>query len=154
MRQMQQSSKWVVVVLIFAGLAALGLTACSESSTKADSGDPAQVEPIKGTGLNRVTLSAEAAKRIGIETAPVRATRTADGKQRKVIPYAALLYTPNGRAFTYTSPENRVFVRRFVAVDGITGRRVLLSRGPPVGTAVVTVGSQELFGVEYEVEED
>jgi hypothetical protein len=30
----------------------------------------------------------------------------------------------------------------------------VLSRGPPVGTPVVTVGSQELYGSEYEVEED
>jgi hypothetical protein len=30
----------------------------------------------------------------------------------------------------------------------------VLSNGPPVGTEVVTVGSQELYGSEYEVEED
>ena len=36
----------------------------------------------------------------------------------------------------------------------IDGDAAMLSSGPPVGTAVVTVGSQELFGTEYDVEED
>ena len=30
----------------------------------------------------------------------------------------------------------------------------MISKGPPAGTPVVTVGAQELLGVEYGVEED
>jgi hypothetical protein len=153
-RRSAHSSVWMFLVLIVAGFGALQLSACSDTSSKAASkaaaDEPSSVEPIKGTRLNRVTLSAKAAERLGIETAKVRAS----GKQRKVIPYASVLYTPNGRAFTYTSPEPRVFVRQFIIVDSIKGGKATLSHGPPVGTSVVTVGSQELFGVEYEVEED
>jgi hypothetical protein len=65
-----------------------------------------------------------------------------------------VVYTPNGRTFTYTSPEPRVFVRQFIVVDSIRGGEAILSHGPSVGTSVVTVGSQELFGVEYHVEEN
>ena len=151
MRRNAHSSVWMFLVLIVAGFGALQLSACSDTSSKAAADEPSSVEPIKGTRLNRVTLSKKAAERLGIETAKVRAS----GKlRRKVIPYASVLYTPNGRAFTYTSPEPRVFVRQFIVVDSIKGGKATLSHGPPVGTSVVTVGSQELFGVEYEVEED
>jgi hypothetical protein len=153
-RSTKHSSKWMVLILVIAGLGALQLSACSESSSDAASTDPSSVEPIKGTNLNRVTLSEQAMERLGIQTGTVRVKRVAGGKERKVIPYASVVYTPNGRTFTYTSPEPRAFVRQFIAVDSIKGRQAILSHGPPVGTAVVTVGSQELFGVEYEVEED
>jgi hypothetical protein len=144
--------RWIVVVLLVAGLAALLIATRSETSKEAEAGDsePAQVEPIKGTELSRVKLSADAAKRLGIETAPVRRR----GAHGKVIPYAAVLYDAEGRTFTYTSPEPLVFVRHAIDVDRVEGSRAFLSRGPPARTAVVTVGSQELFGTEYEVEED
>jgi hypothetical protein len=153
-RRTAHSSVWMFLVLIVAGLGALQLSACSDTSTKAAADEPSSVEPIKGTDLNRVTLSAKASERLGIETATVKVKRVAGGEARKVIPYASVLYTPNGRAFTYTSPEPRVFVRQFIVVDSIKGGEAILSHGPPAGTSVVTVGSQELFGVEYEVEED
>jgi hypothetical protein len=70
------------------------------------------------------------------------------------MPYAAVLYDKQGKTFTYTSPKPLVFVRHSITVDHIKGNDAFLSNGPPPGTAVVTVGSQELFGVEYEVEED
>jgi hypothetical protein len=141
--------KWVAIGLVVAGIAAVLLIALrsdtSDDEASASDREPAQVEPIKGTGLNRVMLSADAAKRLGIRTTAV------DGN---VIPYAAVLYDPEGHTFTYTSPERLVFVRRPINVDRIDHGRAFLSRGPPSGTAVVTVGSQELFGTEYEVEED
>jgi hypothetical protein len=141
------------LVLIIAGLQ---LSACSESSTKAASkAEPSDVEPIKGTSLKRVTLSALSAKRLGVRTAPVRVERIAGGKrQRKVIPYAAVLYDEHGGTFTYTSPKPLAFVRQRITVDRIKDGQAVLSHGPRTGTAVVTVGAQELHGIEYEVEED
>jgi hypothetical protein len=116
---------------------------------RAEAGEPATVERIEGSDLRRVTLTADAAERLGIRTAAVQRR----GANRKVIPYAAVLYGPEGNTFTYTSPEPLVFVRHPISVDRIAGDRALLSNGPPLGTEVVTVGSQELFGTEYEVEE-
>ena len=146
-----RGTRWIVGVLIVAGLVAVLLSVRSDTSNEEASGsEPATVEAIKGTDLSRVTLSAQAARRLGIETAPV----TRESGRRTVIPYDAVLYGADGKTFTYTSPKPLVFVRAAISVDDIKGDRALLSAGPPTGTAVVTVGSQELFGTEYEVEED
>ena len=144
--------RWIVGVLVVAGLAALALSVRSdtgEPQARENDTPPASVQPFKGTGLSRVTLSAQAARRLGIRTAPVQRHG-----QQKVIPYSAVLYDPDGRTFTYTSPAPLVFVRHAIVVHDIEGPRAFLSSGPPLGTAVATVGSQELFGTEYAVEED
>jgi hypothetical protein len=143
----------MVLVTIVAGFGALALSACGESSSRAAGEKPANVEVIKGSTFKRVTLSVTATKRIGVKTAPVQISLVG-GKKQKVIPYAAVLYTPEGQPFAYTSPEPRTFVRQLITVDRIAGNRAFLSKGPPAGTAVVTVGGSELFGVEYEVEEN
>ena len=132
--------------------AAVFAAGCGSSGSKEEVGDaqPAKVTPIKGTDLSTVTLSADAAKRLGIATAAV----TAQGSNHKVIPYDAVIYAADGKTFTYTSPKPLNFVRAPITVTDIRGDKAYLSAGPPAGTAVVTVGSQELFGTEYEVEED
>jgi hypothetical protein len=132
-------------------LAALALASCGDSPSAEGGGDEqAKVEPIGDTGVSSVTLTEDAAKRLGIQTAMVRR----EGAQRTVVPYGAVLYDAGGATFTYTSPKPRVFVRAPITVVRIYGADAVLSRGPPVGTPVVTVGSQELYGSEYEVEED
>ena len=140
---------FIVGLAIAAAVFAAG---CGSSGSKEEVGDalPAKVTPIKGTDLSRVTLSADAAKRLGIATATV----VAQGSDRKVIPYDAVIYAADGKTFTYTSPKPLNYVRAPITVTDIRGNRAYLSAGPPAGTAVVTVGSQELFGTEYEVEED
>jgi hypothetical protein len=130
-------------------VAALAVTACGGSSGGEGGRDPATVQPIKGTDLNQVTLTAQAARRLGIETAEVRQLGA-----RTAVPYGAVVYNADGSTFTYTSPKLRVYVRAPITVVRITGGEAILSHGPPAGTAVVTVGSQELYGSEYEVEED
>jgi hypothetical protein len=146
---MKQISRAMIVTAILV-IAALQLSACSDTSTDAAADDaPATVEPIKGTDLSSVTLSERAAKRLGIETATVRRRGS-----RKVVPYDAVLYDASGKTFTYTSPKPRVFVRHSLDVARIDGDKAILISGPAVGTQVVTVGSQELYGSEYEVEED
>jgi hypothetical protein len=132
-------------------LAALALAACGDSpSGEGGGGEQARVEPLGNSGVSSVTLTADAARRLGIRTAAVRR----EGASRTVVPYGAVLYDAGGATFTYTSPRPRVFVRAPITVVRIDGANAVLSRGPPVGTAVVTVGSQELYGSEYEVEED
>ena len=42
-----------------------------------------------------------------------------------------------------------VFERADITVDRIDGERAILAKGPAPGTAVVTVGATELWGVEY-----
>jgi hypothetical protein len=98
-----------------------------------------------------VILSAQAAKRLGIQTDLVRQAQIR-GTLRKVVPYAAVLYDPHGEAWVYTNPEPLTFVRAHISVDSIDGDRAVLSEGGPAdGTAVVTVGVPELYGTELGV---
>jgi len=96
-------------------------------------GPAGRVEPIEGTTLNRVVLSADAADRIGVRTVPAR-DALVDGKPRVLIPYAALLYDPEGQTWAYTNPAPLVFVRQQVTVDAVVGEDVRLSGGLVAGT--------------------
>jgi hypothetical protein len=134
----------------------MGVSGGSSTAEAADTSSepPARVEPIGKTGLNRVILSPAAAKRLAIETVPV-STAVIDGKRRLVIPYAAVLYDPNGEAWTYTSPKPRTFVRHDIDVALVRGGVAVLAKGPSAGTRILTVGATEVWGVEYgEITED
>jgi hypothetical protein len=170
---MRNSGRWVVIVI---GPLAVGLqlSACQRPSSGAHHVAPAHVEKIEGTDLNRITLTAKAAERLGVETAfvaalgtsagtviaqgdtgtrlqgdpGVRLTRAATGI---VVPYAAVLYDAHGETWVYTNPQPLVFIRHRIRIDHIEGDRAVLLEGPPVGTAVVTLGAAELFGTEFKV---
>jgi len=138
--------RWVIVLLIMTCL----LSACTSSTNKADESAPAKVEPIEQTGFSRVILTADAAKRLGIQTTPVSDTQVG-GTLEKVVPYSAVFYDVHGATWVYTNPQPLTFVRGSVKVDSIDDEdRAILSDGPPTGTAVVTVGTPELYGTEFE----
>ena len=149
---MRLRHEWIVAALV----AGLVLPACTRHSQEEVGGDDiASVETIEGTDVARVTLSADAARRLDIQTAPVREVGGASGGDpRTAIPYAAVLYDPNGDTWTYTNPEPLVFVRSAIRVDHINGETAVLSSGPSPGTAVVIVGASELLGTEYRVGEE
>jgi hypothetical protein len=128
--------------------AAVPLSACAQvEDSTSEHYQPAKVVPIKGAGdFKRVTFTAEGARRTGLETGSI-----SQSGARKVAPYAALIYDPQGRTYVYTTIGPRTYVRRRVEVDRIEGRRVLLSAGPPVGTQVVTTGAAEVYGAELEI---
>jgi hypothetical protein len=126
---------------------ALALGGCTEVETETATGyEPSNIEPVKGTDLVRVTFTAEGAKRVGLQTGTVGRRGT-----EKVVPYAALLYAPDGTTYVYTSSKPLQYLREQVKVDRIEGDRVFLADGPPVGTQVVTVGATEVYGTELEV---
>jgi hypothetical protein len=133
----------VLLVLFPVALAAAG---CGGGSGDDESPSPAVIEHVKGSNVERVRLTAEAARRIGVRTAVVR---RAGGGPGLVIPYAALLYDPDGNTWAYTSPKPLVFQRQNVKVARIDGNTVLLSKGPSAGTKVVIEGATEIWGVEY-----
>jgi hypothetical protein len=141
-----------VGLVVAAGLV-LGGCARTEHGDEAATDGAGKVEHVGGTA--RVRLTALAAKRLDVQTAPVREAQvaapgrpSAGAAAEKVIPFAALLYEPDGAAFTYTNPEPFVYVRQPVKVDAIKGDQAFLSDGPAAGTAVVTVGGAELSGIE------
>ena len=160
-------SRATALLLLVAAVAA-GVSACSREQAQERTGGyrDAKVEPVEGTNLSRVVLSQQAADRLGIQTAQVRAMPVAaprpDGSSgssgaattRKVIPYGAVLYDETGDTWTFTSPRPLTYVRQHIDVDFIEGDRAVLSAGPAVGTTVVTVGSAELLGTERGVGEE
>jgi hypothetical protein len=129
-------------------VAALPFAGCTEVETESATGyEPSKLEPVKGAGdVQRVIFTAEGARRIGLRTATVRRSG-----RHTVVPYAALLYDPEGKTYVYTSPSSLEFVREEVQVRRIEGDRMVLSDGPPVGTEIVTVGATEVYGTELEV---
>ena len=140
------------VVLIVLGLVVviheLSEKELSEDAVASES-EPATLEPVEGTSLVRVTLTSHAAERVGVQTVPVRGAGS--GADPKVVPYGAVIYDAEGKTWVYTSPEPLVFVRAPIEVDRVEGRKVFLSSGPATGTEVVSVGTAELFGAEFEV---
>ena len=148
---MQHRNRWIIAGLL---IVSLSISACTQQSdAEADTSaqdEPAVVEEVDGSEFSRVTLTAKAAERVGIETAEVQEEQV-NGAQRLIIPYAAVLYGPNGETWTYTNPEPLVFVRHLISVDSIEGDRAILTEGPPAGTTVVTVGAAELAGSEFGV---
>jgi hypothetical protein len=138
-------------LVLIAGV--VSLSACSEASSGYDyelasHHEPAKLEPIKGTDVQRVKFDAEAAERVGLKTAPIR-----QNGQGKIMPYAALIYDAEGKTYAYTAPEPLTYVRKEIEIDHFDGDSVVLSDGPPTGTKVVTVGVDEVYGTEFEVEE-
>jgi hypothetical protein len=127
------------------------LSACGGGSTgydyeTASHHDPAELEPIKGTDVHRVTIDAEGVERAGIQTSPIR-----QNGQGTVMPHSAVIFDADGETFTYTSPEPRTYVRQKIVIDDVVGDSVMLSDGPPAGTEVVTVGAALVYGSEFEV---
>jgi hypothetical protein len=143
----------ITIVLLISALAALGVYLAvgggSEASASATAEEPAVVEEIKGSDLLRITLSEKAMRRLDVRTAAVRDI-TVNGKQRTAVPYAAVIYDPEGHTWVYKSPKARTFIRARITVASIDGTRAILSAGPASGTRVVTVAGQELFGTEID----
>lgn len=142
--EMQRRRRWSLAAVVVLGL---GLAACTAPTAKTSKVEAVVVEAIDGTDLERLALTAKAAERLGISTAPV-GSGPAGGAQRTVIPYSAVVYDADGATWTYTNPENLVFIRHEITVDHIADQQAVLSSGPELGTLVVTVGAAELWGVE------
>jgi hypothetical protein len=149
--------RWLPLVAV----AVLAVSGCADAGSDEESTapEPATVEPIEGGDLNRITLTARAAERLGVETAVVQAEPPNGlAPARTSIPYAAVIYDPAGQTWTYISPEPNIFERQAITVEDIRGavddpaqQVAILALGPPAGTTVVTAGAAELFGTEYEV---
>jgi hypothetical protein len=139
-----------IALIIFASL----LAACAPASTvEEEEIKPVSLEPVAGTDLNHVILTADAAKRLDIQTVAVRDADVTE-TPGTVIPYDAVLYEANGNTWVYISIEPLVFVRQAIVIDHIKGNEAFLSEGPDSGSMVVTLGAAELYGSESEFEEE
>ena len=144
---MRHSKSWIAILGLLIALPQL--SACTQTSAEATGGEePATVEQVEGSkDVSRLTLTPKAVERLGIRTVQV-SEETVAGKRRKVVPYGAVLYLADGKTSVYVTSAPNVYVRQPITVDLIEGGRAILSAGPAVGTAVVSVGAAELYGIE------
>jgi len=148
----------LAIVIVLIGVAVTSVIGVSKLAYPTvaeapESVDAAEVEPVPGTDTNTVTLTADAAQRLGLQTDTVTTVLVA-GKQQLVIPYAAVFYDPSGQTWVYVASEALVFARQKITVDSIQRGAAYLSAGPPAGAKVVTVGVSALYGSEVGVEEE
>jgi hypothetical protein len=68
--------------------------------------------------------------------------------KQKVVPYSSIYYDGKGTPWVYVTSKPLVFERQRVTIERIAGDLAVLSEGPAVGTAVVSVGASMLFGTE------
>jgi hypothetical protein len=134
--------------------AAIMLTGCA-SAAPAEA-PPATVTRMAGSPVPRLELTDRAIARLGIRTQPVReaaAVAQGPGKTggRTVIPYSAVVYDTDGSTWAYVNTAARTYIRQPIVIATIQGDIAILSGGPPVGAAVVTVGDAELLGTEYNI---
>lgn len=138
---MRHRIPWIVAIAM---VLPLFLVACGgSSSSDEEASGPATIELIEGTDISRITLTAQAAERLDIQTAAV-----AKSGAGKVIPYSAVLYSPTGETWAYVSSKPMTFMRHAIVIDRIDGNKAFLSKGPAAGAKVATVGVAELYGAE------
>jgi hypothetical protein len=131
---------WVLTVAALAGLAACGAPAPARHAPP-----PARVERASD-GQSSVVLSRAGLQRLGLQTAPAQPAAGHSGAV--LIPYAALLYQPDGSTVVYTVAGPRTYTRLTITVSKIQGSQVYVSGGLPAGAQVVTAGAEELLGVQ------
>ena len=116
-------------------------------------GSAAKVELDATTKRPQLTLTEDAANRLGVRTGSIAAA-PAGTAGTLVMPTAALFYDQAGDTWAYVASQPLVFERQHVTVSAIQGDTATLSAGPPAGTQVVTVGAAELYGTEVGVGEE
>jgi hypothetical protein len=145
MQKTQRS--WTLAGLALAALTALALTGCGDDAAETEAVPPAVLESVPEGEIGRITLTDLAAQRLDIQTATVE---EGSGSALQV-PFAAVIYQPDGSTWVYANPEGQVYVREPIEIDRIDGDIAHLTSGPDPGTPVVVVGASELWGFEFGV---
>jgi len=154
---MRRRNHWVAAGLLVVGL---GLTACGSASAQygeISQGLPVHLQPVTGTDLDRVTLTAEAVRKLGVRTAAVQdavmpALEDAGAAAPETtVPVDAVIYDKEGNTWVYVVKGPRTYERQAVTIDRVDGDTAVLRSGLASGTQVVVVGAQELLGAELGV---
>lgn len=132
------------------GLLVLGTVALSGCGPVSSAESEAKVEytltEVKGSDHPIVTLTKKGADQIGLKTEEIKAAG-AD----LAVPYAAVLYDAHGgQPYVFAQEKGLSFRRHDITVTRVEGDTAISSSGPPVGTAVVTVGTPQVHGAELE----
>jgi hypothetical protein len=155
-------TRWMVVGLIAVGLGLGGCGSEAGAGTGVDTTADSVVEDVPGTDAKQVTLTEQAATRLGITTAtvdrpvPLVVNSGHPAAPATVVPYSAVLYAADGSTWVYTVPRQFTYLRERVTVAvvrGTNGDQAVLSQAPAAGTTIVTTGAVELYGTELGVGE-
>jgi hypothetical protein len=154
----------VIVVVLGAALAG-----CGGSSSTPSVPASGQLVDASTTSPGHIILSALGAQRIGLQTASVHAvpraaptvkTTVVGGVKHttttpapkpadsSIIPYAAVIYDPSGKTYAFTNTAPLTYTEVPITVDRISGNSAYLKAGPKAGQKVVSVGAEELYGVQ------
>ena len=137
-------------LVVLTAVLSLGAAGCSGPAPEAEAAyEPSVVTEADGDNAAQVVFTEKAADRVGLQTAGAQQSGT-----QTVLPYASLIYDPEGATWVYVSDPDLTFVRAQVVVDRIEGDQVFLSDGVPPGTQVVTVGAAEVYGTELGIAGD
>ena len=140
---MHRFARSAAPLILAAAAAAAALAGCGASPDAPAPPPPARV--VTGHhGTVSVVLTPLGARRVGIQTEV--AARTGQGGQA-MVPYSALLYQADGSSVVYTVTGPLSYTLVTVGVASIQSSQVYLTGLAP-GTAVVTVGGEELLGVQ------
>jgi hypothetical protein len=108
-------------------------------------------------GVTRITTPKPAASSAGAHkpSAGKASPSAASSKARAglsrtevTVPYSAVIYAPSGGTFVFSNPARLTYTEIPITVNRIDGKVVVLARGPKAGTRIVTVGAEELYGVQ------
>ena len=131
-------------VPLIGAVAGLALAGCGGSSSPKVT-PSAKLENVSGSSVGQIVLSPVGAQRIGLQTARV----SGGGRAQPVaIPYSAIVYDQSGQSYAFKQLAPLRYVEVAVKVDHIAGNTAYLKSGPQPGTPVVTVGAEELYGVQ------
>lgn len=150
---MPNARQIIAALLVLAGLA---LSACG-SSAEAPIPPAGRLVTVPGSSTGKIVLTQLGAQRIGIQTTAVLgvpgpgkngAPGRSAGDPNVIIPYSSLVYESSGATFAFISPSPLVFTEVPVTVARIQNDSVYVTNGPRPGSRVVTVGAEELLGVQ------
>jgi hypothetical protein len=146
------------------------LSGCGESTPPSIPAS-SHLERIAGNSAGQIVLSQLGAQRIGIQTVPVDAvpapppvtkttivagvkhTTTVPAPKPTngpvvIVPYSAIIYAPTGQSYVFTNTRPLTYVEIPITIDHISGSAAYLLTGPKAGSKVVSVGAEELYGVQ------
>ena len=145
--------------MAFAALVVVALAGCGTTHYAAPpvSG---RLVGVAGSQSGQIQLSALGAQRIGLQLAP--AGRVAPPKPRHhgkgapapsssgnvTVPFSAIVYAPDGDTFAFARTGPLTYEEMPIVVDHISGDSAYLKKGPKPGTEIVSVGAEELYGVQ------
>lgn len=155
--------------LAVTALALGGALAGCGSSTEPSIAVSGRLVGASATSPGQIVLSQLGAQRIGLETAattavpapkPVTKTTVVGGVKHTtttpaanpsaavIVPYSSVIYDPSGKTYVFTNTATLTYTEVPITVDRISGDSAYLSVGPRAGTKVVSVGAEELYGVQ------